>query len=264
MSLKFFCYSFMRVRDVEEVVADIEMIINATRRFERKSSMMLFVFLPTPLIAMVAPRVDRAYVKLAAQDVSEPFAEEIAGELSLARLRQIGADMALAGSVDRRVVLQEDDRRIASKMASLLSSGLKSVLGVGEVVDAGSAEELCCVSEGAAADRLIENQIAAGFESVCEDAYLRMGVVYQPGWSIGSEGCSMPRDYVEARLEGIRRSLAKTVPNAPMDIPVFYGGRMDEDEAASYLSEGMFDGILVDDRQWDARSFCSVIERVCG
>ncbi|WP_146040639.1 triose-phosphate isomerase [Raoultibacter timonensis] len=89
-------------------------------------------------------------------------------------------------------------------------------------------------------------------------------MVYQHAWSMGERACKTPRGYVEARLAAIRGALRKAVPDAPIDIPVFYGGCTGEDEAVSYLGEGLFDGIFVDDRQWSPRSFCSVIERVCG
>ena len=278
MALRFFCYSFMRVREAAEIVEDIAAIVAASQRFERKSAMMLFVFVPTAALAEVLASVDRRYVKVAAQDVASPYACEIAGELSLERLQLLGADMALAGSLDRRIALGETDERIARKMDALLRSGLKSGLGVGELSGGGCGDGVASdldgaaadldgatsALDGAAADRAIEQQIAAGFASVPESAYFRTGVVYQHAWSMGERACKTPRGYVEARLAAIRGALRKAVPDAPIDIPVFYGGCTGEDEAVSYLGEGLFDGIFVDDRQRGPRSFCSVIERVCG
>lgn len=264
MALRFFCYSFMRVCGAGEVVEDIAAMIEASRAFERKSAMMLFAFVPTPLLAEVLSGVDRSFVKVSAQDIAVPHACEIAGELSLERLLQLDADMALAGSLDRRIALGETDERIARKMDALLRSGLKSVLGVGELSGGGCGDGVASALDGAAADRAIEQQIAAGFASVPESAYFRTGVVYQHAWSMGERACKTPRGYVEARLAAIRGALRKAVPGAPIDIPVFYGGCTGEDEAVSYLGEGLFDGIFVDDRQWSTRSLCSVIERVCG
>ena len=278
MTLRFFCYSFMRVCGAGEVVEDIAAMIEASRAFERKSAMMLFAFVPTPLLAEVLSGVDRSFVKVSAQDIAVPHACEIAGELSLERLLQLDADMALAGSLDRRIALGETDERIARKMDALLRSGLKSVLGVGELsgggcgdgvtsdLDGAAADLDGAASDldGAAADRAIEQQIAAGFASVPESAYFRTGVVYQHAWSMGERACKTPRGYVEARLAAIRGALRKAVPDAPIDSPVFSGGCTGEDEAVSYLGEGLFDGIFVDDRQWSTRSFCSVLERVCG
>ena len=70
MALRFFCYSFMRVREAAEIVEDIAAIVAASQRFERKSAMMLFVFVPTAALAEVLASVDRRYVKVAAQDVA--------------------------------------------------------------------------------------------------------------------------------------------------------------------------------------------------
>ena len=264
MALRFFCYSFMRVRGAGEVVEDIAAIVAASQRFERKSAMMLFVFVPTAALAEVLASVDRRYVKVAAQDVASPYACEIAGELSLERLQLLGADMALAGSLDRRIALGETDERIARKMDALLRSGLKSVLGVGELSGGGCGDGVASDLDGRLADEVIGRQISSAFASVPEDAYYRMGAVYQHAWSMGSDGLATPRSYVEERLSAIRAALREAVPRSPIDVPVFYGGRMSDDEAVSYLGEGVFDGILVDDRQKDVRSFCSIIERVCG
>lgn len=264
MALRFFCYSFMRVRETAEIVEDIAAMVAASQRFERKSAMMLFVFVPTAALAEVLASVDRRYVKVAAQDVASPHSCEIAGELSLARLRLLGADMALAGSLDRRIALGETHETVAAKMEVLLHSGLKSVLGIGELAGSPCGSEGSPELDGRLADEAIGRQIASAFASVPEDAYYRMGAVYQHAWSMGADGLAAPRSYVEERLSAIRAALREAVPRSPIDVPVFYGGRMSDDEAVSYLGEGMFDGILVDDRQKDVRSFCSIIERVCG
>ena len=66
--LKFYCYNFTEERSTPQIIDDIKMMCEKTKRLEREEDIMLFVFVPTlSLEAVCAAIPDRKLVKISSQ-----------------------------------------------------------------------------------------------------------------------------------------------------------------------------------------------------
>lgn len=253
--MKFFCYNFMKARPVSQVIRDANRIIEGTKQYDREEDMMVFLFVPATALQAVLTSVDRRYVKIAAQNMCLQKHGQVTGEVTVPMLKELGADMVLAGAADRRFLCGETDEDAGEKLTDILENGFKSVLCVGEAEQAMPPQAL--------RDMLVR-QISLGCKKIPDNAFYRVGVVYQPLWSMGEHGSPVPAQRAEETCALIRDALAGTLPQAPEPVPVFYGGVMTEADAEQFLTSGLFDGIFIDDRHWDAGSFVRVVQNICG
>ncbi|MEG0811972.1 MAG: triose-phosphate isomerase family protein [Eubacterium sp.] len=253
MNYKFFCYNFMSVKSIDQMVKETNILINATKQYNRKEAMLVFVYLPFTALHTVLSSVDRRYIKISAQNVCLGKQGSINGAITLPMLKDLGIDMILTGSIDRRLYCGETDESAAEKYYTTLKSGLKATLCVGET-NAETAND--------SANAVIRHQLEIGCSNIPEDAIYRSAIIYQPERSIGENGMLIEKNDLFQKIELIRNVLAQVQPNIPEPLPVFYGGKMDASEAVKSLKNDFLDGIFIDDRHWDLKCFIDVIHQV--
>lgn len=253
--MKFFCYNFMKARPASEIIRDAGRIIEGTRQYDREEDMMVFLFVPATSLQAVLTSVDRRYVKIAAQNMCLQKHGQVTGEITVPMLKELGADMVLAGAADRRFLCGETDMQAGEKLTDILENSFKSVLCVGEAEENTPSQAL---------RDILSRQISCGCKKIPDNAFYRVGVVYQPLWSMGENGRPLPQKRIEEACALVRDALASALPQAPEPVPVFYGGVMTEKEAEQHLTSDLFDGIFIDDRHWDADGFVRVVQSVCG
>ncbi len=167
------------------------------------------------------------------------------GEISPSMLKDLGCRYVILGHSERRSVLKETGSQINQKMKAALSAGLTPILCVGEEKKEGASE-------------VIKEQLLEGLEGV--SVRKEVVIAYEPLFAIGT-GKACEVDLAAKRRVFIRSVLSK-MGSKYGDIPVLYGGSVDEKNCINYIEEARFDGLLVGGASLKPEKFKKIVERI--
>ena len=169
------------------------------------------------------------------------------GEVSPSMLSGL-CEYVIIGHSERRQHFGENDAIVGRKVKAALDIGLKPIMCVGEQLEERE--------EGLAA-AIVEQQLQLGLARVETAGSLL--VAYEPVWAIGTGRAATPED-AQAMMSHIRRLLARRFgSHAAVDIPLLYGGSVNQDNVASYVHEDDIDGALVGGASLNADSFVQLV-----
>ena len=245
--LKFYCYNFTEEKSTAQIIDDIKYICENTKQFEREEDIMLFVYVPTvSLEAVCAAFPNRKLVKISSQSFS---VKPVTNELSPAKLKEIGVDMAITGLADRRFLLGESDEMISENLEIILGMGFKSILCVGETRE---------MAENGTAAETIARQIKIGYSKIPYEAHYRIGTVYRPLWDFTGD-YSADESYTLEMFKTIREAVKETLPGFPIEMPLFYGGQLSTEKLKEYFDNEIIDGVFWDSKNISADELVGVI-----
>jgi len=128
---------------------------------------------------------------------------------------------------------------------------------------------LVCVGERAEDKALgvtrevLGRQVGIALQGVNPREASSLMIAYEPVWSVGVEGASVPPDYVRTVREYIHDILSEQFgPEASAQVPIIYGGAVNEDNCAIILIEGQVDGLFVGRAGREPDTFANLI-RLC-
>lgn len=248
--LKFYCYSFNADKTTDQIIADINELCERTKQYEREEDIMLFVFVPTVSLEAVCKAVpDRKLVKISSQGFST---NKITSELTPEKLKEIGADMAITGLADRRYYRGVTNEETQKNLEVILNMGFKSMLCVGET------EEM---EKNGTAKEVVAEQIKTGYAKIPYEAHYRIGTIYRPLRAFEGSG-SPDWSYTEDMLKTIREAAAEALPGFPIEMPLFYGGKLDTELAEKLFEEEIVDGVFVDSKDMSVDEFVKMIDDI--
>ncbi len=168
---------------------------------------------------------------LGAQNVYFEERGPFTGEISIGMLKDLKIMYALVGHSERRRLFHEDDELIAKKLAALQLAGLIPIVCVG--------------SEAQALGEAEKNRIKVQLEAVLAKADLEKPLViaYEPVWAISTSGTGKVAtpEYAVEIINFIRALLPKEIRSSTR---LIYGGSVDKNNAAGFLSQPGIDGVL--------------------
>jgi triosephosphate isomerase len=193
---------------------------------------------PFVCLAAVRDALAGKNVAVGAQNVHHELAGAYTGETSAAMLNGL-ATWVILGHSERRRDAKESDELIGKKLARAISSGLRPILCVGELLadrEAGRAVEV------------VATQLRGALAGKDLDALLNAGLViaYEPVWAIGTGRNASGAD-ASAMAEAIRATLGADLGwgQAAESVPVLYGGSVTSANIGEFLAEHSIDGALV-------------------
>jgi triosephosphate isomerase len=193
---------------------------------------------PFVCLAAVRDALAGKDVFVGAQNVHHELAGAYTGETSAAALAGLATWVILGHSERRRDAL-ESDELIGKKLARAVSSGLRPILCVGELLDE---------RESGRAIEVVATQLRGALGGKDVDALLNAGFViaYEPVWAIGTGRTASAAD-AAAMAEAIRATLVADLGwgEAAEDVPVLYGGSVTSANIGEFLAEHSIDGGLV-------------------
>jgi triosephosphate isomerase len=190
---------------------------------------------------------ERIAVSLAAQHVNMHESGAHTGEVSAAMLKRLNVEWVLVGHSERRALYGMDDVAVTSTLQSVVKSGLKAVLCVGE-------------NDEVRQDEGHEPFVLAQLESALADLdpryYEQVSVAYEPIWAIGT-GATASSEQIHSMTAHIRSVLRRLeLTNSR----VLYGGSVNAENAKAIVLEGGVDGFLVGGASLKAESFMTIIQ----
>jgi triosephosphate isomerase len=201
-----------------------------------------------PAISLPAAGAARpARVRIGVQNIHWEDEGAFTGERSPAMAREVGAEFALIGHSERRLLFGETDGQVVLKTRAAIRHGLVPLVCVGETLAerrAGRVEEV------------ILRQLDAVLPELA--ASPRALVAYEPVWAIGTGETATPADASSAHrtLRGrLTEALGGEVAGR---VRLLYGGSVKAANAGELLAADEVDGVLVGGASVDPMSYAEI------
>jgi len=206
---------------------------------------------PFPYLALVGEIIRGSGIELGGQNMYPDDEGAYTGEVSPTMLRDLGCKYVILGHSDRRHKLNESDVFINQKVTWALASGLDVILCVGETQEQREAKQT---------EAVLDRQLSTGLSEVPNEILPRLSIAYEPIWAIGSlEHHATPQQALNAQFL-IRAKLAEIVgADRAQKLTVHYGGSVDPENAAAFLSQPGIDGALIGGASLKADDFLAIV-----
>ncbi|PVI01444.1 Triosephosphate isomerase [Periconia macrospinosa] len=192
------------------------------------------VIAPPSLYLLLAREHLRKGLEVAAQNVFDKPNGAFTGEISVDQLKESGITWTILGHSERRVILQEDDKFVASKTKAAVDGGLSVILCCGESLEqreAGKTIEVVTTQLKAVADKIQD--------------WSKIVIAYEPIWAIGTGKVATTEQAQEVHA-AIREWLKKEVSaKAADETRILYGGSVTEKNSSELAKQPDIDGFLV-------------------
>lgn len=209
-------------------------------------AMELVVCPPAVYLRGMAQALGESRVRLGAQNCHAEAVGAHTGEISAPMLKEAGAEYVILGHSERREQQGETNAQVRAKAEAALKSSLIPIICVGESL----AER----ESGTAIDVVVKQTKASIPTNHQPPTANHFIVAYEPIWAIGSgripemgEIASMHRAVADALLSTTGKN-----------IPVIYGGSVNEANARAILTCDGVHGALVGGASLKAESFVAI------
>ena len=191
--------------------------------------------------------------KLGAQNVSLHDSGAMTGAVTIEMLRDIGAEYVILGHSERRAE-HETNEEIKKKVDHAIAAGLKAILCVGE------SEEIRKLGLETALNFVCQELEESLPPSLLAAHYSLLTITYEPVWAISKAGegrHDTPED-ASTMIMAIKAFLtSKFAIEKPV---VLYGGSLNSENAAGFLSKANIDGGLVGYASTKGEEFKKIID----
>ncbi|KAL8870661.1 MAG: hypothetical protein Q9174_003343 [Haloplaca sp. 1 TL-2023] len=192
------------------------------------------VISPPAIYLLVAREHLRKGIEVAAQNVFDKPNGAFTGEISAEQLKDSGIGWTLTGHSERRVILGEEDKFIASKTKAALDGGLRVILCIGETLEQRESKKTI---------EVVTTQLQAVAEQTKD--WSKIVIAYEPVWAIGTGKVATTEQAQEVHQE-IRKWLASTISQEASDkTRIIYGGSVSEKNCRDLAQQADIDGFLV-------------------
>ena len=190
-------------------------------------------------------------VKLGAQNMYYESSGAFTGEISVAMLKSVGCEYVILGHSERRTIFGETDELINNKIKKAISSGLKPIFCIGELLEE---------REAGITENIIEKQLKFGLKNISSEEIVNVIIAYEPVWAIGTGKTASPEQAEE--VHKFIRSLIdeKYGESISQNIIIQYGGSVNSKNAKELLFQKNIDGALIGGASLKADSFIEIIQ----
>lgn len=204
---------------------------------------------PFPWLVPLAELLDGSELQLGAQNCSTEDSGAFTGEVSAQMLAPF-CTYIIVGHSERRHILGETDEVVAAKVRAVLRHGRRPILCVGELLEERERGE---------AKAVVERQLVTAFDGLDAEDVVKTVVAYEPVWAIGTGRAATADDAQEMAI-WVREVLGRQIgADAAQQVRVQYGGSVNPDNAAGFLSLPEIDGALVGGASLKAEQFTPIV-----
>lgn len=207
------------------------------------------VFPPTIYLPLIYDILQGSGMHWGAQNVFPQDGGAFTGEVSGPMLKDYHCRYVLVGHSERRHLFHEDEKFVAEKFHHVKDHDMIPVLCVGETL----AERAQGLTEHILSQQLlaVTNKGSHFFQNCV--------VAYEPVWAIGTGQTASPEQVQEVH-KFIRTLVANFDQEAANQLPILYGGSVNEKNARSLFAMSEVDGGLVGGASLQAQQFVEIVK----
>ena len=194
-----------------------------------------------PSVYLYASVFGEGVVSMGAQNVYFEDKGAFTGEISVAMLKDLGAEYVIIGHSERRKYFGDTDEIVNKKIKKALEAGLKVIFCIGETAeerDAGKKNEV------------LERQIKTGLNGILN--LDNINIAYEPVWAIGT-GNNCGVEETKESVNFIRTLIGDGTR-------ILYGGSVKSENSGSYIKEAGANGLLVGGASLNAEEFVKIVK----
>ncbi len=210
------------------------------------------IALPYPFLYPIQKELGKS-LDLYAQAISSETNGAHTGEVSNLQLNSIGIKNTIIGHSERRAK-GETNTDIAKQIENALSKNMNIVLCVGENSRHDDAAHI----------KFVEEQIGTALQKVKKSEIKNIIVAYEPVWAIGTGAVrSANQNEIYEMTITIRKKLVDLFgKNTGAEIPIIYGGSVNEINAKEIMSVHNIDGMLLGRASLDINEMKKIINQI--
>ena len=251
MSKKLYFGSNLKMyKNIKDTVEYLQKLVENTKDISREE-IELFIIPSYTTLESATKNVDRAYVKLGAQNMCWEDEGQFTGEISPLMLKELGLDLVMIGHSERRQYFGETDETVNKKLKKLFEGPIRPILCVGESLEERDADKAFDVVGG---------QIKADLEGIDAADVKKLVIAYEPIWAIGTGRTATP-DQAEEMCAFIRKTLIEIYGEEVSDeVIIQYGGSVKPANATEIMNMDEIDGALVGGASLKPEDFMEIID----
>jgi L-erythrulose 1-phosphate isomerase len=167
------------------------------------------------------------------------------GEVSVAQVKDAGAQLVEIGHSERREHFGETVATTRLKVAAVLAHGLVPLLCIGESADVKNAGE---------SSRFILKQAAGALDGLTAEQLGRVLIAYEPIWAIGEKGRPATVEELREPFDDLGREYGGRTRG------LLYGGSVGLDNAEDLLGIEHVTGLFVGRSAWQLPGYLRLLE----
>jgi triosephosphate isomerase (TIM) len=207
---------------------------------------------PFTAVHSVAEAARNSPVGVAGQNVHWEREGAYTGEVSVAMLKEAGAEYVIIGHSERRRLFRETDEMVNRKLVAALAGHLCPIVCIGETLEEREANQTLDV---------LDRQIKSGLDGLTGDQVGTLVLAYEPVWAIGTGRNATPEQAGEAHAHIRGRLRSWFGAEAADHCHVIYGGSVKPDNIHELSQQPDVDGALVGGASLDVRAFHDIVAR---
>jgi len=216
-----------------------------------KNGCEIVVCVPDIDIPAVSEALKGSNIKLGAQNAHWELKGAFTGETSVNMLKAYNVEYVITGHSERRQFFGELNRSVNGRLKTIVESGLKAILCVGELL---LENELGITTE------IVSLQTKVALKDISAEQMKNVIIAYEPVWAIGT-GKTATADDAD-RVNGIIRDVIAGLYNRDIAeaTTIQYGGSMNAANAHELLSKENVDGGLIGGASLKHEDFAAIID----
>lgn len=233
-------------------IADAEALATGIVKAHKKNESPYVVVAPTALhTSVVAKKIAKSPVMLAAQTVSPYTVGAHTGEQSVNQFKDIGAEFVIIGHSERRAD-GVTDADVLAKVQAVLAGKLTPIVCIGEEKRDRNGNFF----------KDIEKQIRSFAKGLPSAQMKKVVIAYEPIWAIGTGKTATAEDVKEMQLF-IEKVLTKLHDRTiAQSVRLLYGGSVKSHNAAELHQVGDMNGFLVGGASLKPADFIAITKAV--
>lgn len=232
---------------------DAKKIFDDLKRKKLRTKKSVAVICPPPLFLGELVRNYRGNQFLfGAQDVSYTQGTESTGEISAEMLKNLGVKYVIIGHAERRE-LGETDETVSMKIKRVMDLGLTPIVCIGEPERDADGEYL----------RFLEEEIRGSLSGIQKNKVNKIVIAYEPVWTIGKGSAAMSGNDLHQMTIFIKKILNQIYDKkVAMQIPILYGGSVDDENVSEIINGGQVDGLLIGRASLNPHVFADILKAI--
>jgi triosephosphate isomerase len=210
------------------------------------------VVLGTPFIHLseVNKAVNKAKIKIAAQNCAKEVSGAYTGEISAEMIKSTSSDYIILGHSERRAYYGDTDAILTEKVNRSLENDMKVIFCIGEILSERESENHFNV---------VKSQLDNGVFHLSAEVFKNIVLAYEPVWAIGT-GVTASSDQAQEMHAFIRETLVeKYGETVAEDTSILYGGSCKPSNAKELFANKDVDGGLIGGAALKAEDFMGII-----